>query len=108
MLTGAVGSCVGSVSAFVAPVSLKSQSALRSSEVAMGPKKKENKPFGLSEFLMSGRDGKLELLSGATRKEDIAKRFDITYDTRPRGKAAKGAASNPKSGSINPKDASTW
>merc|ERR1711988_1046268 len=83
-----------SVSAFVAPVSLKSQSALRSSEVAMGPK--EKKPQGLAEWLMSGRKGELELLSGATRKEDVAKRFDITYDTRPR-KAAKSTG-NPKSG----------
>jgi len=99
---------VASVSAFVAPASLKSQSAVRSSEVAMGPKPKKEakKAFGLSEFLMSGRDGKLELLSGATRKEDIAKRFDITYDTRSR-KATKSTG-NTKSGTINPKDASTW
>eukprot|EP00325_Prymnesiales_sp_UTEX-LB-985_P033383 CAMPEP_0174721102 /NCGR_PEP_ID=MMETSP1094-20130205/35315_1 /TAXON_ID=156173 /ORGANISM="Chrysochromulina brevifilum, Strain UTEX LB 985" /LENGTH=109 /DNA_ID=CAMNT_0015921723 /DNA_START=31 /DNA_END=360 /DNA_ORIENTATION=+ len=98
---------VASASAFVAPASLKSQSALRSSDVAMGPKKKaDSSPFGLSEFLMSGRDGKLELLSGATRKEDVAKRFDITYDTRSR--TASKSSGNAKSGTINPKDASTW
>merc|ERR1719310_1007674 len=94
---------VASAAAFTAPASLKSQSALRVSGVSMGPKKKAEGSFGLTEFLMSGRDGKLELLSGATRKEDVAKRFDITYDTRPR-KATKSTG-NAKSGTINPKDA---
>merc|ERR1712159_72759 len=44
---------------------------------------------GATAFLMSGRRGagggtfgELELLSGVGRKEDVAKRFDITYDTR--------------------------
>jgi len=99
---------VASASAFVAPASLKSQSALRSTDVSMGPKKKEEakKGFFLADFLMSGRDGKLELLNGAGRKEDVAKRFDITYDSRPR-KATKSTG-NAKSGTINPKDASTW
>jgi hypothetical protein len=31
---------------------------------------------------MSGRNGELELLSGVGRKEDVSKRFDITYDRR--------------------------
>ena len=94
-----------SASAFSGPVSLAPASAVRSSAVTMGPKKPAN---GLTEWLMGGRDGSLELLSGATRKEIVEKRFDIVYDTRPRGKAATKSASNAKSGTINPKDAKTW
>merc|ERR1719327_2556410 len=94
---------VASVSAFVAPPSMAAQSvASRSSAVSMAAKKKkEAEPFALGDFLSAGRP--LELLSGANRKEDISKRFDITYDTRSR-KATKQTG-NPKSGKINPKDA---
>jgi len=96
---------VASASAFSGPVSLAPASAVRSSAVTMGPKKPAN---GLTEWLMGGRDGSLELLSGATRKEIVEKRFDIVYDTRPRGKAAAKPAGNAKSGTINPRDAKTW
>ena len=134
---------VSTASAFTAPVSIKSTSAVaRSSDVvafgAFGgaaPKKakkvvKKVTPKktgevklgdmggGFFPWLMSGRPQggqpgraapELELLSGATRpgaalQSELTKRFQINYDTRPRGPVAKSS----KSKSINRKDASTW
>ena len=92
LLSGASGLVVG-----VAP-------AVRTSSVSMMAKEKA--PQGLGEWLMQGRDR--ELLSGAVRKDNVQKRFDVSYDTRTKSKPGVKVKKVTKSGTIKKNDASTW